>query len=106
MNILFFLLSIISKKFIIYKKKENSKLLERLKILNIYKLLILNNYNNIFIKNNFKNKLEKRILISIKSIPIIEFPFFIFLKDLLKVRKIYNKFKSYKGYKKYINIFF
>ena len=94
------------KRSIIYKKKESFKLLKRLKIFGIYKSLILNNYNNIFVENNFKDKLEKRILILIRNVSIIEFLFFIFPKDLLKVKKIYNRFKFYKGYKKYIDIFF
>ena len=97
---------IISKRSIIYKKRKSFKLLERLKILNIYKSLILANYNNIFVEDNFKDKLGKRIPISIRNVFIVEFLSFIFPKDLLKARKIYNEFKSYKDYKKYIDIFF
>lgn len=97
---------IISKKSIVYKKKENSKPLKRSKILDIYESLILNNYNNTFIENNSKNKLEKRTLILIRNVSIVEPPFFIFSKNLLKIRKIYNKFKFIKDYKKYIDIFF
>lgn len=94
------------KRFIIYEKEKSSKLLKRLKILGVYESLILNNYNDIFIKDGFKDELGERIPILIRNIFIVEFLFFIFLKDLLKVRKIYNEFKFCKGYKKYINIFF
>lgn len=97
---------IILKRFITYKKRESSKSLKRSKILNIYKSLILDNYNNVFIEDNSKDELEKRIPILIRNIPIIKPPSFIFPKDLLKIKKIYNRFKSIEDYKKYIDIFF
>ena len=94
------------KRSIAYKKKESFKPLKRSKTPNVYKSSTLDNHNDVFIKNNSKNELEKKTPILIRNIPIIKLPSFIFPKDLLKTRKIYNRFKPIKDYKKYIDIFF
>ncbi|TGO67428.1 hypothetical protein BOTNAR_0042g00130 [Botryotinia narcissicola] len=67
---------------------------------------MLTSHDDVFVEDDFKDELEERTPTLIRIIPTIEPPSFTFPKDLLKARKIYNRFKPCEGNEKHVDTFF